>query len=118
MAVESWTEKYFSPLVIADTLDEVATWAAQQETGSDDEIELIIKVSKSAREVYAECEVDDMRMKIVIRLPAVYPLEGVKVDGINRVVVSEKKWQNWLMITQGVITFSVRPCLIFRPHLN
>jgi hypothetical protein len=108
IAVESWTERYFSPLVISDTLDEVAAWEEQQEVASEDERELLIKVSKKSREVYAGCEVDDMQMQIVIRLPGMYPLEGVKVDGINRVAVSEKKWQSWLMITQGVITFSVR----------
>jgi hypothetical protein len=48
-----------------------------------------------------------MMMQIAIRLPANYPLEGVKVDGVNRVAVSEKKWTSWLMITRGVITFSV-----------
>jgi E3 ubiquitin-protein ligase listerin len=108
IAVESWTEKYFSPLVIADTLEEVATWAGQQESGSEDEKELIVKVSKNSREVFAGCEIDDMQMQIVIRLPATYPLESVKVDGINRVAVPEKTWQSWLMITQGVITFPVR----------
>ena len=106
LAVESWTEKYFAPLVIADTLDEVTKWAAEQES-TEDENELVIKVSKKSSEVFAGYEVDDMMMQIVIRLPATYPLEGVKVDGINRVAVSEKKWMSWLMITQGVITFSV-----------
>ena len=48
-----------------------------------------------------------MQMQIVIRLPSNYTLNGVKVEGINRVAVSEKKWTSWLMITQGVITFSV-----------
>jgi hypothetical protein len=107
IAVESWTEKYFSPLVIADTLDEVSKWADEQES-SEDEKELIVKVSKRSREVFAGYEIDDMAMQIVVRLPATYPLEGVKVDGVNRVAVDEKKWTNWLMITQGVITFSVR----------
>lgn len=111
IAVESWTEKYFSPLVIADALDEVATWAGQQEPEPEEEKELIVKVSKNSREVYVGCEIDDMQMQIVIRLPAPYPLEGVKVDGINRVAVSEQKWQSWLMITQRVITSSVRVLL-------
>jgi len=106
IAVESWTEKFFSPLVIQDTMDEVSRWAETQET-TDDEKELIVKVSKKSREVFAGYEVDDMMMQIAIRLPSIYPLEGVKVDGINRVAVSEKKWTSWMMITQGVITFSV-----------
>ncbi|KAH8592873.1 hypothetical protein B0O99DRAFT_547891 [Bisporella sp. PMI_857] len=105
IAVKSWTEKYFSPLVISDTMDEVTKWADEQET-TDDEKELIIKASKKSREVYAGYEVDDMMMEIVIRLPAAYPLEGVKVDGVNRVAVSPQKWTGWLMTTQGAMTFS------------
>ncbi|KAH8804720.1 hypothetical protein F5884DRAFT_796984 [Xylogone sp. PMI_703] len=106
IAVEGWTGKFFSPLVIADALDEVTKWAAEQETPSEDDKELQVKVSKKSREIYAGYEVDDTEMKIVIRLPEIYPLEGVKVDGVNRVAVSEKKWTSWLMITQGVVTFS------------
>lgn len=108
IAVEAWTERNFSPLVISDTLEDVVKWSAEQDSTSDEEKDLIIKVSRKSREVYAGYEVDDMQMQIVIRLPATYPLEGVKVEGVNRVAATEKKWQSWLMITQGVITFSVR----------
>ncbi|KFY49982.1 hypothetical protein V495_00376 [Pseudogymnoascus sp. VKM F-4514 (FW-929)] len=106
LAVESWTEKSFSPLVIVDTLDDVEIWAAGLEEPPEDEKELIIKVSKKSREVYAGYEVDEMTMQIAIRFPPIYPLESIKVEGVNRVAVSEKKWQSWLMIIQGVITFS------------
>jgi hypothetical protein len=106
IAVESWTEKFLSPLIIQDTMDDVSKWAEEQEV-TEDEKELIVKVSKRSREVFAGYEVDDMMMQILIRLPATYPLDGVKVEGVNRVAVSEKKWTSWLMITQGVITFSV-----------
>lgn len=106
IAVESWTEKFFSPLIIQDTMDDVSKWAEEQKV-NEDEKELIVKVSKRSREVFAGYEVDDMMMQILIRLSATYPLEGVKVEGVNRVAVSEKKWTSWLMITQGVITFSV-----------
>ena len=107
IAVESWTERFFSPLVIEDTMEEVSQWAEEQESTSEDEKKLIVKVSKRSREVSAGYEVDDMMMQIAIRLPSTYPLEGVKADGVNRVAVSEKKFTSWLMITQGVITFSV-----------
>ncbi len=107
LAVQAWTEKYFSPLVIEDTLTDVQTWADEQEEPADDEKELIVKVSRKSREVYAGYEVDEMMMQIVVRFPSAYPLEGIKVEGVNRVAVGEKKWQSWLMITQGVITFSV-----------
>lgn len=108
LAVEAWTERHFSPLNIEDTLDEVAKWTEEQEEPAEDEKELLVKVSRKSKEVYAGYEVDDMQAQIVIRLPPTYPLEGVKVESVHRVAVSEKKWQSWLMITQGVITFSVR----------
>ncbi|KAB5545912.1 hypothetical protein GE09DRAFT_968044 [Coniochaeta sp. 2T2.1] len=104
VAVESWMTKYFSPVIIAENLDEVADWAAKQEAPEDDEKELMVKVSRAAREVTAGYEVDELQASIAIRIPPGYPLESVSVVGIQRVAVSEKKWQNWLMITQGVIT--------------
>jgi hypothetical protein len=106
LAVETITRKIFSPLVIEETLDEVAKWADEQDV-ADDEKELIVKISKRSREVFAGYEIDDMMMQIAIRLPETYPLEGVRVDGINRVAVTERKWTSWMRITQGVITFSV-----------
>ncbi|KAL2061873.1 hypothetical protein VTL71DRAFT_7251 [Oculimacula yallundae] len=106
LAVDSWTRKFFSPLVVEDTLDEVEKWAANQEPPPIDEKDLVIKVSKRSKEIFAGYEVDELMMQIVIRFPDNYPLEGVKVEGLNRVAVSEKKWLSWLRNTQGVITFS------------
>ncbi|KAK0129006.1 hypothetical protein ONS95_000946 [Cadophora gregata] len=107
LAVDSWTQKFFTPLVIDDTLEEVERWATNQEPPADDEKDLTVKVSKRSKEIFAGYEVDELIMQIVIRFPDNYPLEGVKVEGLNRVAVTEKKWLSWLRNTQGVITFSV-----------
>lgn len=122
LAVESWTSCYFSPLIIADTMTDVLTWAENQEVNElENEKELIVKVSRKAREVYAGYEVDDMLMQIVIKLPPAYPLDGVKVEGVTRVAVSQQKWTGWLMNTQGAITFSngsiTDSLLIFRKNV-
>ncbi|KAM0328260.1 hypothetical protein ACHAQA_005669 [Verticillium albo-atrum] len=106
IAVEAWMAKYFSPIIIAEVLDEVAVWAASQEAPAADENELVVKVSPMAKEITAGYEVDESLASIAIRVPAGYPLEGVNVVGLNRVAVNERKWQSWLMTTQGVITFS------------
>ncbi|CAM1503221.1 Fc.00g079970.m01.CDS01 [Cosmosporella sp. VM-42] len=106
IAVESWTTKYFSPLIVSDTLDEVQTWADNQEPPAMDEQELVVRVAKAAREVTAGYEVDESQAAIAIKIPQSYPIEGVSVVGLHRVAVSEKKWQSWIMTTQGVITFS------------
>lgn len=107
IAVESWMTRYFSPIIISEALDDVAQWAETQEPPADDEKELVVKVSRTAKEVTAGYEVDESQASIAIKVPPAYPLEGVSVVGINRVAVNEKKWQSWIMTTQGVITFSV-----------
>ncbi|KAI8176017.1 E3 ubiquitin-protein ligase listerin [Colletotrichum sp. SAR 10_75] len=108
IAVEGWMTRYFSPIIVSDALDEVAAWAASQEgeSAADDEKELVVKVSKTGKEITAGYEVDESMASIAVKVPASYPIEGVSVVGVNRVAVSEKKWQSWLLTTQGVITFS------------
>lgn len=109
IAVEAWMTKHFSPLVIYESLEEVKDWASKQEPPEQDEKELLVKVSKGANEVTVGYEVDELQASIAIRVPNAYPLQPVTVAGLNRVAVSEKKWQSWLLVTQGVITFSVSP---------
>ncbi|KAI0193432.1 hypothetical protein F4808DRAFT_442159 [Astrocystis sublimbata] len=106
IAVEAWMAKYFSPILISEALDDVLTWNDSQETPIGDEKELLVKVSRAAREVIAGYEVDDLQASIAIRIPPEFPLEAVTVVGINRVAVDERKWKSWILTTQGVITFS------------
>ncbi len=108
VALETWTTRYLSPLVVADALDDVQVWADAAAADDDGDKELLVKVNRTGREVVAGYEVDELQASIAIRLPPSYPLDPVAVVGINRLAVNEKKWQSWLMITQGVITFSVR----------
>lgn len=106
IAVEAWTTKFFSPLIIDETLDDVQKWADTQEAPAGDEQDLNVKVSRPAREVTAGYEVDEEEAAIAIKIPSSYPIEGVTVAGLRRVAVTERKWQGWIMTTQGVITFS------------
>lgn len=100
-----WLVRYFSPLIIADALDEVAHWAETQEPPADDEKQLEVKVSRPTREVTAGYEIDEDEASIAIRIPPAYPLETCEVVGVKRVAVSEEKWKSWLMSAQGVIRF-------------
>ncbi|KAI0449196.1 hypothetical protein F5B21DRAFT_62801 [Xylaria acuta] len=106
IAVDGWMARYFSPIIIFEALDDVSKWNDSQGTRADDEKELIVKVSRAAREVIAGYEVDDLQASIAIRIPPEFPLEAVTVVGINRVAVDERKWKSWILTTQGVITFS------------
>ncbi|KAI0870831.1 hypothetical protein GGS24DRAFT_474003 [Hypoxylon argillaceum] len=106
IAVQGWMARYFSPIIIYEALDDVAMWNESQEAPADDEKELVVKVSRAAKEVVAGYEVDDLNASIAIRIPAEFPLEAITVVGINRVAVDERKWKSWILTTQGVITFS------------
>lgn len=106
-AVKDWMVKNFTPIIVSELLNEVAEWAKNQEAPADDEKELVIKVSPMAREITAGYEVDESLASIAIRVPPGYPIDNVTVAGLNRVAVNERKWNSWLMTTQGVITFSV-----------
>ena len=107
LAVETWTQKYFTTFVIQGVLDQVSEWADNQEPGTDTEKQLDVKVLRKAKEIRAGYEVDETEAEIVIKFGATYPLEGIKVEGLQRVAASEKKWLSWMMIIQGAITFAV-----------
>ncbi|KAK2616896.1 hypothetical protein QQS21_000274 [Conoideocrella luteorostrata] len=106
IAVESWTSKYLSPIIVRDTLEGVEAWVREQKPGSADEKELLVKVSKAAREVTAGYEVDESQAAIVIKIPSSYPIDAIVVSSLNRVAVNERKWQSWIMTTQGAITLA------------
>ncbi|RKF74519.1 putative c3hc4 type zinc finger containing protein [Golovinomyces cichoracearum] len=101
----SWTERFISPILIEEELNSVRIWAENQDSLDDDQ-NLIIKVAKNVREIYVGYEIDDMVMRCLIRVPKSYPLDLVRVESINRVGISEQKWNSFLMTTNGVINFS------------
>ncbi|KAL7811334.1 hypothetical protein V8C26DRAFT_408781 [Trichoderma gracile] len=106
IAVEAWTTKYFSPLIISEMLDDVQAWVDQQEPPGPDEQEVVVRISKNAREVLVGYEVDETQASIVIKVSPNYPIEAVTVTGQEAVAVKERTWNSWIMTTQGVITFS------------
>ncbi|PNP43148.1 hypothetical protein TGAMA5MH_05082 [Trichoderma gamsii] len=106
IAVEAWTTKYFSPLIISEALDDVQTWADEQEPPGDEEQEVLVKISKNAREVIVGYEIDELTASIVIKVSPNYPIESVTVTGQEAVAVKDRTWNSWIMTTQGVITFS------------
>lgn len=108
LAVESWTAKYISPLIIASNLQAVADWNDKGAGGEDAEDDKwTIKVGMRSKEINVSYLVDEQTMAIKIVLPDAYPLAPAQVIGVSRVAVKEEKWQSWLRNCQGVITFSV-----------
>ncbi|KAK4150086.1 hypothetical protein C8A00DRAFT_37319 [Chaetomidium leptoderma] len=103
--VQVWMQRFFSPLIIADALDEVVEWSLKQEQGDADTQEILVKVSKSSREITAGYPVDDDAATISLHVPKSYPLDPVDVVSVKRVAVKEDKWQSWLKATKAVIMF-------------
>lgn len=100
--VAEWTERYFSPPVIAAELAAVSAWVPAQETDTP----LEVKLSPRAREVTAMYPIDEQLSAIRISLPANYPLATIGVESVNRVGVDEAKWRSWLVSAQGVMNFA------------
>lgn len=110
IAIEPWMMKYFSPTIIHDVIAEVEVWSKAQEVSDADEKELIVKVHYAQREITAAYAIDDggdeQQAAILIKIKPNYPLDFVDVVGLNRVACSERTWQSWLRITQGVIAIA------------
>ncbi|KAJ3014496.1 listerin E3 ubiquitin protein ligase 1, partial [Thoreauomyces humboldtii] len=105
IAVESYTEKHFSPLLIRTEVEIV------QKSGMADVEDLVIKVSKSGNEVCASYTVEDATLEMLIRLPPTFPLRQVDVDsgtgaaaaGGRAAGISEARWRAWLLSASAVI---------------
>ena len=111
--VETWTEKYISPLIIAAELAVVSAWkppeAPTPTTGDSTSAvssELTIKVSPRAREASASLPLDETHISIRILLPPAYPLSTITITTSNRVAIDERKWTSFLNVSRIVMNFS------------
>ncbi|KAK5114496.1 hypothetical protein LTR62_002431 [Meristemomyces frigidus] len=106
LAVESWTSKFISPLIVNDSLQSVAEWAEKGVKEDPEYEKMNVKVGMRSKEINVSYVVDEQTMAIKVILPEAYPLAAAQVVGVSRVAVKEDKWQSWLRNCQGVITFS------------
>ncbi|KAE8336618.1 hypothetical protein BDV24DRAFT_109510 [Aspergillus arachidicola] len=120
--VEAWTEKYISPLIIADALQGITEWISTQDP--NEERALTVKSSPKTSEIIASIPVDEESPPVAlsISLPPAYPLQPALVVGRSRVLVDERKWKSWLLTIQGVIMFAngniVDGLLAFRKNVQ
>ncbi|QMW42979.1 hypothetical protein AFCA_007199 [Aspergillus flavus] len=120
--VEAWTEKYISPLIIADALQGITEWISTQDPNEDRA--LTVKISPKTSEIIASIPVDEESPPVAlsISLPPAYPLQPALVVGRSRVLVDERKWKSWLLTIQGVIMFAngniVDGLLAFRKNVQ
>ncbi|EXJ90200.1 hypothetical protein A1O1_03299 [Capronia coronata CBS 617.96] len=104
LPLESWTQKFFSPSLIAAAIRTVTEWVANQPE-DDSEASVNAKASVGGSEIVASVAVDPESppITLAISLPATYPLDSPSVSSRTRVGVSEKNWQSWLRTFQIII---------------
>lgn len=102
IALEKFTEQRISPTIIADELDSVESMLQKRDGLIDETMDA--KVLRAINEVQAFYTVDDQTMEIAIRIPNLYPLKDITVEGIKRIGVKEKQWRAWLLASQAIAT--------------
>ncbi|KAF1810845.1 hypothetical protein P152DRAFT_376403, partial [Eremomyces bilateralis CBS 781.70] len=121
-SVEEWTERYFSPLVSDTALKVVREWVDTMKQDDANEA-LSVKTSPASKQAVAIYQLDDeTAASIVISLPPSYPLRPADALTDKRVGVTDRKWQTWLLVTKGVMTFSngsiVEGIIAWRKNIN
>ncbi|PWW74572.1 hypothetical protein C7212DRAFT_358891 [Tuber magnatum] len=105
LAVEEFTEKYMSPLLIEQELSSVQAWIQSHPGGGDDD-EMTVKILKALTiEVTATYPIDDQSMEMRVRIPPTFPLRQVEVEGTRRVGLTEKDFRKMRLASQSVINF-------------
>ncbi|KAI8085215.1 uncharacterized protein BX664DRAFT_338835 [Halteromyces radiatus] len=102
IAVEQYTEKYFSGLLIDHEMALVNRADIKKQL-EDNDNEFKVKTLKAGNEVSAIYNVDEQEMRISIKLPNNYPLQQIQVEGVQKVGVSDKQWRGWMFAIAAVI---------------
>ncbi|KAI8925891.1 hypothetical protein BC831DRAFT_459131 [Entophlyctis helioformis] len=101
LAVESFTERFFSPRLLQTEMMAVQNLDATQFE------DLSVRVAKSSAEVTASYEIEEAVLEMVIRLPMSFPLRLVEVEsgtaGGKAAGVSEARWRAWLLGVSSVM---------------
>ncbi|KAI9139465.1 hypothetical protein BKA69DRAFT_1085574 [Paraphysoderma sedebokerense] len=100
LAVESYTQTHFSPLIISSEL------SALQDADRSSLPDVNIRVARlsNVSEINAVYKIEDTSIEMTIKLPNNYPLRQVEVEGGKRAGVSEGRWRSWLLSCQAIMS--------------
>jgi hypothetical protein len=101
----SYTSKHFSSLIINSEIESVAQADAKSVLAEDENF--TVKALKAVNEIIAVYRVDDQNVEMAIRLPPMFPLRKVEVNGVQKVGVDEKRWRAWLLAVSSIIVSQV-----------
>ncbi|CAA20765.1 RQC complex ubiquitin-protein ligase E3 Rkr1 [Schizosaccharomyces pombe] len=100
--VESFTGYNVSPLLISASLDDVERSIESEDFQSVGDVN--VKVNRNTREISFIYNVDEHKLEMAIKIPSVYPLQNVQVEGIERVGVNERQWRSWILASQSILS--------------
>lgn len=105
--IEKFTTKYVSSILINQILDDVVKTvdAKKGGDGTDEQI-MTLKVNKTTNEIRSIYAIDDQTMEMIVKIPELYPLHKVTVEGPLRLGVKENQWKAWLLASQRVISLT------------
>ncbi|KAJ3894553.1 hypothetical protein GG344DRAFT_40829 [Lentinula edodes] len=103
--IASYTQSYFSPVLIRAELEHVKGPEAQLELVSEsDENQLTVKVASGAvNEVTASYLVDEQQLEIRLRIPGDWPLHRIEIRDTKKVGVDDNRWRAWILGVQQTI---------------
>ncbi|KAK6460236.1 hypothetical protein DFJ63DRAFT_290762 [Scheffersomyces coipomensis] len=102
-SIEKFTVKYVSPLLISKILLEATDSKSKLESKDEN---LTLKINNVTNEIKSIYIIDEQIMEMIIKIPALYPLENVTVEGPTRLGVKENQWKAWLLASQRVISLT------------
>lgn len=103
IALEKFTESYISPTIVEDELDSVENMLKKNNDQLIDNT-MDAKVNRPVKEVHAYYTIDGQTMEIAIKMPSLYPLKDITIEGVKRIGVKEKQWRAWLLASQAIGT--------------
>jgi len=93
--VEKFTMKFLSPYIIEHEILNI-------QNQKNDFENFHIKPNKVTKEITAIYEKDEMSLTIIIKLPDLFPLRNVEVEGV-RLGISEQIWRKWLLSMNAML---------------
>lgn len=102
ISLEKFTENYISPTIVEDELESVEKMLKKNDELLDGTMDA--KVNRNVKEVHAYYTIDEQTMEIAIKLPSLYPLKDIAIEGVKRIGVKEKQWRAWLLASQAIGT--------------
>lgn len=99
--IERFTMKNISPILINEIFEDITK--SKNKLSND---LMTLKINQVTNEIKSTYVIDEQTMEMIIKIPELYPLANVTVDGPLRLGVNENQWKAWLLASQRIISLT------------